>query len=58
VVVEDTMYKNVTIIFGNMEYRAPDKGVRKTILKAGEKNVVESGFNPFEKPELSFEGEY
>jgi hypothetical protein len=54
VVVEDTMYKNVTIIFGNMEYRAPDKGVRKTILKAGERDIVESGFNPFEKPALSF----
>ncbi len=57
VVVEDIMYKNVTIIFGNMEYRAPDKGVRKTVLKAGEKAVIESGFNPFEKPELSFKEE-
>lgn len=52
VVVEDTMYKGAVVMFGNMEYRAPDKGVRKTILKAGVHEIIESGYNYKEKPKL------
>jgi uncharacterized protein (DUF342 family) len=57
VVVEDIMYKGVVIRFGTLEYRAPDNGVRKTIIKTGENDIVESGFNPYERPKLIFDEE-
>ncbi|MFP4561740.1 MAG: FapA family protein [Spirochaetia bacterium] len=55
VVVEDILYGGVTVSFGRLEYRAPDNGARKTILKAGEDEVVEAGFNPHDRPKLDFE---
>jgi hypothetical protein len=55
VVIEDTMYKGAVVTFGRHEFRAPEKGVRRTVLKAGEDGVKESGFNPHEQPELDFE---
>jgi len=54
-VIEAMMYKGAIISFGNLEYRAPDKGVRKTILKAGEHEIAESGFNYHDRPRLVFE---
>ncbi len=54
-VVEDTMYKGASVTFGTAEFRAPDKGVRKTILRPGPSGVEESGYNPASKPELNFE---
>lgn len=54
VVVEDTIFKGVTVSFGRLEYRAPDNGARKTILQAGEKGIRESGFNFHDKPKLDF----
>lgn len=54
VVVEDTIFKGVAVSFGRLEYRAPDNGARKTILRAGEKEVLESGFNFHDKPKLDF----
>lgn len=54
VVVEDTMFKGAVVSFGKMEFRAPDNGVRKTILRPGETEVIESGFNSYERPELNF----
>ncbi len=55
VVIEDTMYKGAVVTFGKHEFRAPEKGVRRTVLKSGEDGVKESGFNPHEKPEIDFE---
>lgn len=55
VVVEDTMFKGVVIRFGRMEYRAPDNGARKTVLRAGEKEIYETGFNVHDKPDLDFD---
>lgn len=55
VVVEDILYGGVTVSFGRLEYHAPDNGTRKTILKAGEDEVVESGFNPHDRPKIDFE---
>lgn len=55
VVVEDILYGGVTVTFGRLEYRAPDNGAKKTILKAGEDEVMETGFNPYERPKLDFE---
>lgn len=55
VVVEDTIFRGVTISFGRLEYRAPDNGARKTILRAGEKEIIESGFNFHDKPKLNFD---
>ncbi len=55
VVVEDTIFKGVAIRFGRMEYRAPDNGARKTVLRAGEKEIYETGFNIHDKPKLDFD---
>jgi uncharacterized protein (DUF342 family) len=57
VVVEEVMYKGVVITFGTMEYRVGDAGARKMILKAGEGQIQESGFNFNERPTLSFEAD-
>jgi hypothetical protein len=54
-VVEDTLFKGVTLFFGNLEYRVPDNGVRKTILKAGEGEILESGYNYHDKPKIRFD---
>ncbi|HAE22407.1 MAG TPA: hypothetical protein DCG47_08825 [Spirochaetaceae bacterium] len=54
-VIEDTLYKGVTIHFGIVEYRAPDAGARKIILKARDGHIVEAGFNYRERPSLDFE---
>jgi hypothetical protein len=55
VVVEETMFKGVVITFGSLEYRAPDAGVRKMILKARDGHIIEAGFNFHERPVLEFE---
>ncbi len=57
VVVEEMMYKGAVVVFGNLEYRVPDAGVRKTILKAGEHGILESGFNYHKRPKLVFDAE-
>lgn len=54
VVVEETMFKGVVVTFGTMEYRVPDAGVRKMILKAREGLIKEAGFNFHERPVLEF----
>jgi uncharacterized protein len=53
-VVEDTIYSGAVVLFGKMEYRAPATGARRTILKPGEREIIESGFNPTERPGLGF----
>jgi len=52
--VEDTIFKGVVVSFGTLEYRASEAGLRKAILKAGTDQVIESGFNHHERPELDF----
>jgi uncharacterized protein len=54
-VVEDTLYKGVSVVFGTLEFRAPDKGVRKTILRPGETGIRESGYDPRNRPVLVFD---
>ena len=53
-VAEDTIYHGVVITFGRMEFRVPDQGARKTILRAGEFEVIESGFDHHNRPKLDF----
>ena len=55
VVVEETMFKGVIVTFGTLEYRVPEAGVRKMILKAREGQIIEAGFNFHERPVLEFE---
>jgi uncharacterized protein (DUF342 family) len=55
VVVEETMFKGVVVTFGTLEYRVPDAGVRKMILKAREGLIMEAGFNFHDRPVLEFE---
>ena len=54
-VIEETMFKGASVMFGTLEYRAPDAGIRRTILKAGENQILESGFNYNERPVLVFD---
>jgi hypothetical protein len=54
-VVEHSMYKGVVVAFGTKEYRVPEDGVRGTILKRVGHEIKESGFNPADPPELTFE---
>jgi uncharacterized protein (DUF342 family) len=53
-VAEDIIFHGVTIVFGKLEFHVPDKGSRKTILRAGEHEIVESGYNFKERPKLEF----
>ena len=55
VVVEDTIFKNVSVTFGKIEYRSPDRGDRQTILRTRGPNLVNEGFSPAHAPKLSFE---
>lgn len=56
-VVEDTMFKGAVVLFGTSEFRAPDKGARKTVLRRGAEGIVEEGFNPADRPPLPFDDE-
>ena len=53
-VAEDTIFHGVVITFGRMEFRVSDQGARKTILRAGEFEVIESGFDHRNRPTLDF----
>ncbi|MFP4549380.1 MAG: DUF342 domain-containing protein [Spirochaetales bacterium] len=55
VVVEDTIYKGVTVAFGDVEYHAPERGERQTILRINDRGLVNEGYNRAEPPELYFE---
>jgi hypothetical protein len=55
VVVEDTIYKGVTVAFGDIEYHAPERGERQTILRVNERGLINEGYNRSEPPELYFE---
>ncbi len=54
-VVEDTIFRGAAITFATQEYHVPDKGARKTILRPGERGLIESGFDARNKPTLQFE---
>jgi len=53
-VVEDSIFRGSTIVFGKQEFRVPDNGLRKTILRPGEREILESGYNHWEKPKIDF----
>lgn len=53
-VVEDTLFKGVILTFGNLEYRVPDNGVRRTVFRVGEYAIQESGFDYRHRPRLDF----
>jgi len=53
-VAEEMIYRGVTIVFGRQEFRVPDNGSRKTILRSGEQGIQESGYNHWEKPKIEF----
>ncbi|MCL2481298.1 MAG: FapA family protein, partial [Spirochaetaceae bacterium] len=56
-VAEEVIFRGVTIVFGKQEFRVPDNGSRKTILRAGEREILESGYNHWEKPKIEFNDE-
>jgi uncharacterized protein (DUF342 family) len=53
-VLEQVMYHGVTVVFGDIEYPVPLKGIRKTIFKVKDDRIVESGFNPYNAPKFTF----
>ncbi len=55
VVVEDEVYKGAAVSFGNVEYRAPDRGTRQTIFRFNGRSIEELGYNAAEAPTLEFE---
>jgi uncharacterized protein (DUF342 family) len=55
IIVEDTIFKGVVVQFGAQEYRAPEQGARKTILRRGVDGVEEDGFNPADPPPFRFD---
>ena len=55
VVIEEAMYKGVTVTFGQLEYRGAAAGIRKVVLKARDGLIIESGFNYKDRPVLSFD---
>ncbi len=57
VVVEDSVYKGAVITFGTAEYRAPDRGTRKTIFKFDGRAIQEVGYNSADAPKIDFEEE-
>lgn len=57
VVVEETIHAGARITFGRYEYRAPQKGARKTVLKAGPRGIQESGYDHAEPPVIRFDEE-
>lgn len=57
VVVEEIMYRGTVVSFGRHEYRAPEKGARKSVLRAGKDEIYESGFDYHDPPKIDFEEE-
>lgn len=53
-VAEEEIFHGVTVAFGMREYRAPERGARKTVLRVGTKGIEESGLDPRDKPVLDF----
>ncbi len=53
-VVEETVFHGVTLVFGNRDYPISLRGVRKTIFRMSDDEVTESGFNPYSPPSLTF----
>jgi uncharacterized protein len=54
-VAEDEIFPGVTVVFGMREYRSPERGARRTILRVGAEGIAESGFDPGNRPVLNFE---
>ncbi|MDR1625767.1 MAG: FapA family protein [Spirochaetia bacterium] len=54
-VCEEIIYHGVTIVFGRLEFRVPDNGSRKSVLRAGEHEIIESGYNFRDRPKIQFE---
>lgn len=53
-VIEESMYKGAVITFGNLDFRPPDAGIRKIILRAADNKIIDSAFNYHERPQLNF----
>ncbi len=52
VVVEGTMHYGVSVHFGRNDFHPPHKGARKTVLRPGIKEIIESGYNRQEPPDI------
>lgn len=55
VVVEEVMHRGVVVAFGLHEYRPPENGARKTVLRSGKEQIQESGFDFHDPPKIEFE---
>lgn len=53
-VAEEEIFHGVTVAFGMREYRAPERGSRKTVLRVKEGKLEESGLDPRNRPVLDF----
>ncbi|MFP4209988.1 MAG: FapA family protein [Alkalispirochaeta sp.] len=55
VVVEDTMHHGVVVTFGTHEYRPPQTGSHKTVLRMSHGAIHAGGFDPRDPPAISFD---
>ncbi len=53
-VIEDNMYRGSIITFGHNEYRPPDAGIRKLVLRCRDGIMQEGAFDYRDKPNLEF----
>ncbi len=54
VVAEEEIFPGVTVFFGMREYRSPDRGTRKTVLRLNAGGIEEAGLDPQNRPVLDF----
>jgi len=54
VVAEEVIYNGAVITFGTHEYRPPQAGSWKTVLRMSHGEVVAGGYNSSEPPEITF----
>ncbi len=54
VVVEEVMYNGAVVMFGTHEYRAPQSGSWRSVLRMSHGEIAVSGYDGREPPELTF----
>ncbi len=55
-VAEQMIYSGARVLFGLLEYHAPERGASKTILRAGPAGLIDEGFSRATAPKLVFPG--
>jgi hypothetical protein len=54
-VAEEVIYNGTVVSFGTHEYRAPQSGSWKTVLRMSHGEITAGGYDGREPPQLSFD---